>query len=79
MKELDKLFFKMPFRKKKSYQLKERSKKKNSTLVGKYTKKTEKSITPSSSQLSTNSSTGLLCKNKIPKEVEKSKKLQKTL
>ena len=69
----------MSFGKKKSYQLKERSEKKNSTSVGKYTKKTEKSITPSSSQSSTNSSTGLLSKNKIPKEVKKSKKLQKIL
>ena len=59
----------MPFRKKKSYQLKEKPEKKNSTSVGKYTKKIEKSITPSSSQSSTNSSTGLLSKNKIPKEV----------
>ena len=33
----------MPFRKKKSYQLKEKPEKKNSTSVGKYTKKTEKS------------------------------------
>ena len=32
----------MLFGKKKSYQLKERSEKKNSTSVGKYTKKTEK-------------------------------------
>ena len=69
----------MLFRKKKSYQLKEKPEKKNSTSVGKYTKKTEKSITPSSSQSSTNSSTGLLNKNKIPKEVKKSKKLQKIL
>ena len=70
----------MPFGKKKSYQLKERSEKKNSTSFGKYTKKTEKSITPSSTQWSTNSSTGLLSKNKIPKEVPKKiKKLQKIL
>ena len=34
-------------------------------------KKTKKIITPSSSQSSTNSSTGLLSKNKIPKEVRK--------
>ena len=65
--------------KKKSYQLKERSKKKNSTSVGKYMKKTEKSIMTSSSQSSTNSATGLLSKNKIPKEVKNSKKLQKKL
>ena len=65
--------------KKKSYQLKERSKKKNSTSVGKYMKKTEESIMTSSSQSSTNSATGLLSKNKIPKEVKKSKKLQKKL
>ena len=63
--------------KKKSYQLKERSKKKNSTSVGKYMKKTEESIMTSSSQSSTNSATGLLSKNKIPKEVKNSKKLQK--
>ena len=69
----------MLFGKKKSYQFKERSKKKNSTSVGKYMKKTEKSIMPSSSQSSTNSSTGLLSKNKIPKEVRKSKNLQKKL
>ena len=62
----------MSFGKKNSYQLKERSEKKNSASVGKYTKITEKSITPSSSQSSTNSSTGLLSKNKIPKEVKKS-------
>ena len=42
-------------------------------------KKTEKSIAPSSSQSLTNLSTGLLNKNKIPKEVKKSKKLQKIL
>ena len=40
-------------------------------------KKTEKSRMPSSSQSSTNSSTGLLSKSKIPKKVKKSKKLQK--
>ena len=54
-------------------------KEKNSTSVAKYMKKTEKSITLSSSQSSTNSSTGLLSKNKILKEVKKSKKLQKIL
>ena len=64
---------------KKSYQLKESYEKKNSTSVGKYTEKTEKSITPSSSQSSTNLSTGFLSKNKIPKEVKKSKILQKLL
>ena len=41
-KELHELFFKMPFGKKRSYQLKERSEKKNSTSVGKYTKKLKK-------------------------------------
>ena len=64
----------MLFGNKKSYQLKERSEKKNSALVGKYPKKTEKSITPSSSQSSTNLSTGLLSKNKIPKEDKKKAK-----
>ena len=72
-------FLKMPFGKKKSYQLTGKSEKKNSASVGKYTKKTEKSITPSSSQSSTNSTTCLLSKYKIPKEVKKSKKLQKML
>ena len=70
---------KMPFGKKKSYQLTGKSEKKNWTSVGKYTKKNEKSITPSSSQSSTNSTTCLLSKFKIPKEVKKSKKLQKML
>ena len=69
----------MPFGKKKSYQLTGKSEKKNSISVGKYTKKTEKGITPSSSQSSTNSTTCLLSKYKIPKEVKKSKKLQKML
>ena len=64
---------------KKSYQLIVKSEKKNSTSLGKYTKRTEKSITPSSSHSSTNSSTGLINKNNIPKEVKKSKKLQKIL
>ena len=43
-------------------------------------KKTEKSIVPSSRQSLTNSSTGLLNKNKIPKEVkEKQQTSKKTL
>ena len=69
----------MLLRKRKSYQLREKSEKKNSTSVGKYMKKTKKCITPPSSQSSTNSSTGLWSKNKIPKEVMKSKKIQKIL
>ena len=69
----------MSWGKKKSYPILKISKKRDSTSVGKYTKKTEKSIMPSSSQSSTISATPLINKYNIPKEVKKSKKLQKIL
>ena len=59
----------MPFGKKKSYQLTGKSEKKNSISVGKYTKKTEKSITPSSNQSSANI--------KFQKKLKKAKNFKK--
>ena len=48
--------------------------------TGKYTKiENTKNVTLSSSWSSTNSSTGLVRKNNVPKQVSKSKKLQKIL
>ena len=72
-------FLKMPFGKKKSYQLTGKSEKKNSASVGKYTKKTEKKYNTIIKPIVKNSTTCLLSKYKIPKEVKKSKKLQKIL
>ena len=68
----------MPFGKKKSYQLVQKEKEKPQSN-GTYTKISTKNISPSSSCSSTNSSKGLISKNKIPDQVKKSTKLKKIL
>ena len=66
----------MPFNKKKSYDLL-KSNKKSTSSGGTYNKKTEtKKVSPSSSSLSANSSTGLI--SKLPKQAN-TKKLHKIL
>ena len=70
----------MPWGKKKSYQLVQNKKNKNSTLTGTYAKIDSKNnVSPSSSCSSTSSSKGLICKNKVPSQVKKSTKLKKML
>lgn len=73
--------------KQKKYQLQKQEKKNStsngkytkikikSTLNGKHTKIETKTVTPSSSCSSTNSSKGLLSKNNFPRQVAKRKKL----
>ena len=70
----------MPWGKKKSYQLGQNKKNKNSTSTGTYGKIGSKNnVSPSSSCSSTSSSKGLICKNKVPSQVKKSTKLKKML
>ena len=65
----------MPWGKKKSYQLQNKKKDKNSTSSGTYTKIGSKNnVSPSSSCSSTSSSKGLICKNDVPKQVNNSGK-----
>ena len=62
--------------KKKSYQLVQNKKNKNSTWTGTYTKIGSKNnVSPSSSCSSTSSSKGLIRKNEVPSQVKKSTKL----
>ena len=72
----------MPSCKKNKYQLQKPEKKKPSMSTGKYTKtetSNTKTVMPSSSWSSASSSTSLLRKNKIPSQVNKSKKLKQIL
>ena len=70
----------MPWGKKKSYQLVQNKKNKNSTSTGTYAKIGSKNnVSPSSSCSSTSSSKGLIRKNKVPSQVKKSTKLKKML
>ena len=62
--------------KKKSYQLVQNKKNKNSTSTGTYAKIGSKNnVSPSSSCSSTSSSKGLIRKNEVPSQVKKSTKL----
>ena len=62
--------------KKKSYQLVQNKKNKNSTSTGTYGKIGSKNnVSPSSSCSSTSSSKGLIRKNEVPSQVKKSTKL----
>ena len=66
----------MPWGKKKSYQLVQNKKNKNSTSTGTYAKIGSKNnVSPSSSCSSTSSSKGLIRKNEVPSQVKKSTKL----
>ena len=70
----------MPWGKKKSYQLVQNKKNKNSTLTGTYAKIGSKNnVSLSSSCSSTSSFKGLIRKNGVPSQVKKSTKFKKML
>ena len=70
----------MPWGKKKSYQLVQNKKNKNSTLTGTYAKIGSKNnVSLSSSCSSTSSFKVLIRKNEVPSQVKKSTKFKKML